>query len=485
MDKLIELLKEPYDPEVWPSKSKEAFEELFGSTNGRYAKRASENVSFRTPKFNTGSKSVPFSAIIHESNPDSGGYGGMSFVIFPVHDACPMISMVVGTQGLSPDEHIIGKPGHTRKVNAISKWLNSESNSGKQVAWAKREAVRTDISIPDNVRKEYPEYKEIFDKYGDVIYGFCAANEDILKSALKVFLDFNFQERGDSTLSGFENEAKRIQTSYFNHLMPTTEKDRIKKLLKSRKFVILQGPPGTGKTRLANELLKEDYDNRGSAIQFHPNTTYETFIGGLFPTTTETDLGLQFQVKRGYLLNTVVKAKKTEDDILLIIDEINRADLSKVLGEAIYSLEPHEERTIELSYNFGEPIENIMSIPPNLHILGTMNTADRSISILDVAIRRRFAFVDMWPDAEIVDKLGNELTKSAFHKLLGIFIEYAPNESFDLMPGHSYFITHDNVDAAIQMKTNLVPLLNEYLSQGYVSNFADAIHAYIQEIEQL
>jgi 5-methylcytosine-specific restriction protein B len=485
MESLLEIIKEPYDPDTWPNKSNEAFENLFGSTIGRYAKRARNEVRFRTPKFNSGSKSVPFSAIIHESNPDSGGYGGMSFVIFPVSKAPPMIAMVVGTQGLSPDEHIIGKPGHTRKINAICKWLNTESKNDKQVAWAKREAVRTDISVPNNVRKEYPEYKEIFDRYGDVIYGFSAAKEDILESALKVFLDFHFQERGHSTLSAFEDEAKKLQTSYFNHLMPTTKRDDLMQLLQDRKFVILQGPPGTGKTRLANTLLKEDYDNRGSAIQFHPNTTYETFIGGLFPRTTESDLGLQFQVKRGQLLDTVVKAQNTDEDVLLVIDEINRADLSKVLGEAIYSLEPHENRTIELPYDFGEPINNTMSIPPNLHILGTMNTADRSISILDVAIRRRFAFVDMWPQSEIVEKYGNEITKPAFQKLLGIFIEYAPNESFALMPGHSYFIAHKDVDAAIQMKTNLIPLLNEYLNQGYVSNFADAIHAYIQEIEQL
>jgi len=485
MEKLIELLSKPYDPDVWPDKSKEAFEELFGSSDGRYAKRASNEVSIRANKFNKGSSGVPFSAIIHESNPESGGYGGMSFVIFPVKDFPPMISMVVGTQGLSPDEHVIGKPGHSRKVNAFCKWLNSASKSGTQVAWAKREAVRTDISVPNNVRNEYPEYKEIFDRYGDVIYGFCAAKDDILENALKVFLDFHFQERGHSTLSAFEDEAKKIQTSYFNHLMPTTEKDDLKQLLETRKFVILQGPPGTGKTRLANKLLKEDYDNRGSAIQFHPNTTYETFIGGLFPRTTESELGLQFQVKRGHLLDAVVKAQDTDEDILLVIDEINRADLSKVLGEAIYSLEPHENRTIELPYDFGEPIKNTMSIPPNLHILGTMNTADRSISILDVAIRRRFAFVDMWPHSEIVEKYGNEITKTAFQKLLGVFIEYAPNESFALMPGHSYFIAHEDVDAAIQMKTNLIPLLNEYLNQGYVSNFADAIHAYIQEIEQL
>ena len=102
----------------------------------------------------------------------------MSFVLFPAEDAPPMIAMVVGTQGLSPDEHIIGKPGHSRKMNAITKWLNSENKEDEQVAWAKREAVRTDISVPDSVRKEYPNYKSVFDRYGDVIYGFCIAEDN-------------------------------------------------------------------------------------------------------------------------------------------------------------------------------------------------------------------------------------------------------------------------------------------------------------------
>ncbi|WP_445665313.1 hypothetical protein [Fodinibius sp. AD559] len=159
--------------------------------------------------------------------------------------------------------------------------------------------------------------------------------------------------------------------------------------------------------------------------------------------------------------------------------------MAKVLGEAIYGLEPYEDRTIQLPYDFGGEIGQELTFPPNLHILGTMNTADRSIAILDVAIRRRFAFLNMWPQVEVVEEKGNEMTKEAYQKLLSIFINYASEDSFDLMPGHSYFIAHDDVDAATQMQTNLIPLLKEYLAQGYVANFADAIHAYIQEIEQL
>src|SRR5690625_2806063 len=431
----------------------------------------------------------------------------MSFVIFPVENSSPMIAMVAGTQGLSPDEHILGKPGHTRKMNAIVSWLNTKA--GRRVAWAKRDAVRTDLTVPDNVQKEYQEYKDVFSRYGGEIYGFCKADPEILEDVLKAFLDLYFQERGFEPLTAYKNESQEVQKGYFEHLMPTVDTDDVYNLLQQRKYVILQGPPGTGKTRLANELLKNQYGKRGYAIQFnpntthfHPNATYETFVGRLFPASTGSDLGLNFKVTRGHLLNAVDQALNTDDPVLLIIDEINRADLAKVLGEAIYSLEPNEKRSIDLPYNFGEPIKSTLTMPPNLHILGTMNTADRSIAILDVAIRRRFAFLNMWPQMDVVNRKGDSTTVAAFQSLLDIFVEHASNDAFDLMPGHSYFIRQngmgdhgsdiertDNpesissrIDSTTQLRTNLIPLLEEYLAQGYVSNFADAIHAYIQEI---
>ena len=145
----------------------------------------------------------------------------------------------------------------------------------------------------------------------------------ILEKALKVFLDFHFDERGFRPLTSFEDEAQQIQSQYFNCLMPTVEKDGLLELLRTRKYVILQGPPGTGKTRLANILLEHEYNKNGSVIQFHPNTTYENFVGGLFPVTTEQEFGLKFQVKRGHLLDAVDAANKSSENVLLIIDEIN------------------------------------------------------------------------------------------------------------------------------------------------------------------
>ena len=169
---------------------------------------------------------------------------------------------------------------------------------------------------------------------------------------------------------------------------------------------------------------------------------------------------------------------------VLHIDEINRADLAKVLGEAIFLLEFQDsEREIELSYKFGKG--KTFSIPPNLHILGTMNSADRSIAILDIAIRRRFAFVKLWPQMKVVATLGGSVMQLAFRELVRVFVEHASEEAFNLLPGHSYFLEDDDVKAAQSLQVNLLPLLQEYIAEGYLAGFADAIRAYCQWIESL
>lgn len=179
--------------------------------------------------------------------------------------------------------------------------------------------------------------------------------------------------------------------------------------------------------------------------------------------------------------------QKPEVPYLLHIDEINRADLSKVLGEAIFLLEPNidEQRKLALPYDFGEPFKDELSLPDNLHILGTMNSADRSIAIVDVAVRRRFAFIKLWPQMKVVQKSGGKLMQTAFMQLVSIFVEHAGEDTLALVPGHSYFLEKDDVKAAKNLKINLVPLLEEYLAQGYVASFADTVRAYLQWIESL
>ena len=114
-----------------------------------------------------------------------------------------------------------------------------------------------------------------------------------------------------------------------------------------------------------------------------------------------------------------------------------------------------------------------------------MNSADRSIAILDVAVRRRFAFLSLWPSLKVVEEHGCELSQKAFQELVSIFIEHAPDEALALVPGHSYFLGRDEGLARTNLKTSLLPLLTEYLAQGYVSGFAESIRAYQQWLESL
>lgn len=179
--------------------------------------------------------------------------------------------------------------------------------------------------------------------------------------------------------------------------------------------------------------------------------------------------------------------KNPSKPYLLHIDEINRADLSKVLGEAIFLLEAHsdEKRGLDLPYNFGAPFENKFELPANLHILGTMNSADRSIAIVDVAVRRRFAFIKLWPQISVVEKYGGAIIQEAFKKILSIFVEHAGEDAFNLVPGHSYFLEKDDQKASQHLKVNLSPLIEEYLAQGYVASFSEPIRTYLQWSEGL
>ena len=192
-------------------------------------------------------------------------------------------------------------------------------------------------------------------------------------------------------------------------LLDVAHLDRIKELLEDRRQVIFQGPPGTGKTYVARKLAEylAGSEDRVRLVQFHPSYAYEDFIEGIRPTLEGSQTA--FRLVHGPLRQAAEAARSDAREAAtsgeapkkhyLVIDEINRGNLAKVFGELYFLLE-YRDVEIQLPYS-QEPF----SLPKNLYLIGTMNTADRSIALVDLALRRRFHFVDFYPDKPPVEGL--------------------------------------------------------------------------------
>lgn len=256
---------------------------------------------------------------------------------------------------------------------------------------------------------------------------------------------------------------------FLNEVFISAEKyQELRSKLLHKKNIILQGAPGVGKTfiskRLAWSIMGKKNHNRVMMIQFHQSYGYEDFIMGYRPSKDG------FELKTGPFYNFCKKA--TEDTVhpyFFIIDEINRGNLSKIFGELFMLMESDKRgESLSLLYT-GEQF----SIPENLHIIGMMNTADRSLAMLDYALRRRFAFFELAPafESEGFRKFTEAANNPKFSKLLNTVTllneEIERDESLGrgFRIGHSYFYTTDAVtDEWLHSVVHyeLIPLLEEY-----------------------
>lgn len=250
--------------------------------------------------------------------------------------------------------------------------------------------------------------------------------------------------------------------------MDKQQYDILTGLIRNKKNVILQGAPGVGKTfaakRLAYSMMGVMDKERVMMVQFHQSYSYEDFIMGFRPTETG------FALKRGAFYEFCKAAEiDSENEYFFIIDEINRGNLSKIFGE-LFMLIESDKRGVELKLLYAD---EKFSVPENVYIIGMMNTADRSLALMDYALRRRFAFFDMKPgfDTDGFRKYKGELNSSKFNSLITcverlnevIKNDDSLGEGFCI--GHSYFCnlkdTSDQTLAGI-VDYELVPLLKEY-----------------------
>jgi 5-methylcytosine-specific restriction protein B len=264
----------------------------------------------------------------------------------------------------------------------------------------------------------------------------------------------------------FEPYSKQ---NFLNEVFMTDEKyDSLISVLANKKNIILQGAPGVGKTfaarRLAYSIMGEVDDNRIGFVQFHQNYSYEDFMMGYKPVEGG------FELKYGIFHQFCLKAANSPDkDFYFIIDEINRGNMSKIFGELLMLIERGYRGTkATLAYNGMS-----FTVPENVHLIGMMNTADRSLAMIDYALRRRFSFISMEPGFDTAGfiQYQNRLANDTFNELITQIVELNKEILLDgslgkgFCIGHSYFCgaqvcTEEWMKEIVNY--DILPMLSEY-----------------------
>jgi hypothetical protein len=334
----------------------------------------------------------------------------------------------------------------------------SRANDGESIGFRKTETLPVPIDystlrdMPDLVGMEYMKnqqgsfFKLTADEYDIIMEVIRGENPVAKKDSLETYDRSKFL---DEVYVGYEDY------------------EQLESLLLRKKNLILQGAPGVGKTfaakRLAYAIMGEKDDNRVVQVQFHQNYSYEDFVMGYKPNENG-----GFELKNGIFYKFCKRAAADSDHkYFFIIDEINRGNLSKIFGELLMLIEnDYRDKPIQMSYR-----EEHFAVPSNVYIIGMMNTADRSLAMIDYALRRRFSFYEMKPGfentsfSEYVDKQHdphlNHLVKAIIELNKVIASDDSLGSGFCI--GHSYLCelgTHYNLESIVEY--DIIPMLREY-----------------------
>lgn len=339
----------------------------------------------------------------------------------------------------------------------------SKASDGETISFVKTETLSTPVSWFDF--KNSPEIADM-EFIRNPNGSFFRLTEDEYNFLLELIRQENPED--DNPLLPVDAPELYDDKNFLSEVfMSEYDLSSLKKLLRHKKNIILQGAPGVGKTysakRLAYVMMGMTDESRIKMVQFHQNYSYEDFIMGYKPTASG------FELREGVFYEFCRKAANDPDrDYYFIIDEINRGNLSKIFGELLMLIENgYRGKTVQLAYRKEE-----FAVPENLYLIGMMNTADRSLAMIDYALRRRFSFFTMHPGldsagfkAEISrhDDTRVEKVVEVIRQLnSAIANDDSLGEGFRI--GHSYFCNHDTSTDWIEnvVRYDICPMLEEY-----------------------
>ena len=408
-----------------------------------------------------------FFGFIHPDEEQTGAYHDFCIVLFPGNSKGGnkwVLSLGVGSLGFLYDYELSTRPGLRRLYQSI---ISSEG-------FCKTDFSDLEQSLPRDFVDKVPHLKTTLKRYTKVL-PVCEVLDDIesdeSKEKISAFLAIYAKARGWlSNNSHRENYRDALnnfqQTELINH------EEEAGNLILKRKFIILTGAPGVGKTRLA-KIIGEKINAHTFFTQFHAETDYSDFIYGIIPNLSANGLG--YEQKNGVFQESLRFAvNNTQQNVLLIVDEINRANLANILGPIFYLFEyrmgeNEANEDIEISPDF-----SISKIPSNFYMIGTMNTADRSLAVVDFALRRRFAWYELKPSP-----IDNEnFYLEDFQTIANIFQWYANSDELNLQPGQGYFLADSEEEYLTRVEYELLPLVREYLQEQLLLSAREELNNY-------
>jgi hypothetical protein len=417
-----------------------------------------------------------FGFIRPEEDP-SGPYHDFSLVIFPSNPSDLntdettrpwLVCLGIGSSGFKNDYNLATYPGVRR---LFSKLVNENG-------FCKSDFSDIETSLPKTItgNQNLQHIKNTIKTYTKVLPVCQIIENPESNDGKKIISAFiaGYAKLRDWPSNKGQRDAVSEALDPFLKMRPSDDTENIEKLLEERRFIVLQGPPGTGKTRIAKKVAKE-IKAATFFTQFHAETSYSDFIYGIRPKLN--GASLNYEKSDGIFTTALSEAiDNPTKKVILIIDEINRANLSNVLGPVFYLFEHKmESSNVEIEVSPGVKITNL---PKNFYVIATMNTADRSLAVVDFALRRRFAWYSLMP--KIIDKDLKEerFFDDDFIKIQEIFNWYASSNELSLQPGQGYFIAKDEKEMENRIRYEIFPLVKEYLQEGLLKNSKEEFNSY-------